>query len=195
MSNENNTVTTDQTGEIGEQQDNKESGQQGQETKSQEKMFTQSELNSYIAKAKKEAKEKATKDFEEAKKLESMTQEEQKNYEINKLKEELATLKEKNTLSEMGEVARNILQEKGVIIPDSLVNAIITTDANTTKENIENFSRAYLDAVQQGIKASLKGKTPTSGTSVTMSKEDILKVEDRALRQKLINENIKLWRS
>ena len=111
------------------------------------------------------------------------------------LQKELDDLKRANSLAQMHTEARKLLAADEITVSDELVDILVTDDADKTKAAVQAFSKAYKEAVQDGVKAALKGKTPArGGGSGTLTKADILKVEDPLERQKLIAENIKLFK-
>ena len=74
------------------------------------------------------------------------------------------------------------------------MNNIVYEDAEKTKESVEAFKRMYKAAVQDGIKKQLTGRAPSKGSSNSITKEQILEVKDPAERQRLIAENMSLFR-
>ena len=60
----------------------------------------------------------------------------------------------------MSKTARIMLKDNNINnIDDSLVNSLITEDAESTKTNIENFIKSYNKAVEDGINERLKLNT------------------------------------
>ncbi len=130
----------------------------------------------------------------EAEKLAKMNAQQKAEYESEKLKEELNILRAEKVKAELTAQARRMLSESDITINDELLNIIVSGDAETTKNSVENFSKLYKEALQQGIANALKGNAPKSGTkSGAISKEEILAVKDKNERQRLINENITLF--
>ena len=130
----------------------------------------------------------------EAQKLAKMSKEEKALYKAQQLEKELADLKRKNALSEMTSTARKMLAEDSIVVADELLNNIVYEDAEKTKESVEAFKRMYKAAVQDGIKKQLTGRAPSKGSSNSITKEQILEVKDPAERQRLIAENMSLFR-
>ena len=114
---------------------------------------------------------------------------------VQELEKELAELKRQNAITAMRSEARKMLDEKGINLPDDLIQNIVAEDADTTKTNVEAFAKAYKEAVQAAVKEALKGNTPQSSRSDAkgITKEQILAVKDRAERQKLMAENPELF--
>ena len=130
----------------------------------------------------------------EAEKLAKMSKEEKALYKAQQLEKELADLKRKNAVSEMTSTARKMLAEDSIVVADELLNNIVYEDAEKTKESVEAFKRMYKAAVQDGIKKQLTGRAPSKGSSNSITKEQILEVKDPAERQRLIAENMSLFR-
>lgn len=130
----------------------------------------------------------------ETEKLAKMSKEEKALYKAQQLEKELADLKRKNAVSEMTSTARKMLAEDSIVVADELLNNIVYEDAEKTKESVEAFKRMYKAAVQDGIKKQLTGRAPSKGSSNSITKEQILEVKDPAERQRLIAENMSLFR-
>jgi hypothetical protein len=178
------------------------------------KTYTQEELNAAVEKAKAEAKEENDKLFnekwnkqyakykeqeqkkiDEAKRLAEMTATERAEHERDEMKKELEALKAANTRSEMKKEARSILKEANCPVSEEILDVLVTTDAEATKKAIEAYAAAFNTAREDAVKDALKGHTPkTSKGEHAITKEDIMKVKDRRERQRLINENIDLFR-
>lgn len=173
------------------------------------KTYTQEELDAALAKAKAENdklfnekwdkkfaryKEEEQKRIDEAKRLAEMSAQERAEAERDALQRELDELKAANTLAEMKSEARKILKEAETPISDEVLEVLVTRDAEKTKAAITAYSDAFKKAVEDAVKDALKGKAPSASTgNKGITKEDILKIESRAERQKAINENIELF--
>lgn len=131
----------------------------------------------------------------EAEKLAKMTKEEKTEYEMNKLKKQLADLQKQSNRSDMAKTARKMLQDEEINLPDELLGHLITDDADGTKKAVESFTKLFKEAVLAEVKQALKGKTPRAGSGGkgTMTKEQILAIKNPSERQKLIAENLELF--
>jgi uncharacterized protein YejL (UPF0352 family) len=154
------------------------------------KKYSDEDVNKILNKKFAEWEKKQAKKISEAEKLANMTAEEQ----LKELQKELESMKKDKTRSELASAARGILSESDIQIPDNLIANLIGEDAEATKENVAAFSKAIKAAVQEGVKEALKGKTPPSGGSSTLTKEEIMKVKNLKERQKLIKENMNLFK-
>ena len=130
----------------------------------------------------------------EAEKLAGMNAQEKAEHERDTLQKELDELKRANSIAEMEKTARTMLRDDGVNVPDEVVSSLIAEDADNTKAKVEAFSKAFKEAVQTAVKEALKGKAPATGKGgSTLTKADILKIANRAERQKAIAEHIDLF--
>lgn len=154
------------------------------------KKYTDADVNKILNKKFAEWEKKQAKKISEAEKLANMTAEER----LKTLQSELETMKKDKTRSELASAARGILAESDIQVPDNLIANLIGEDAETTKENVAAFSKVFKAAVQEGVKEALKGKTPPSGGSSTLTKEEIMNVKNLKERQKLIKENMHLFK-
>ena len=137
---------------------------------------------------------KHQKEMDEARRLAEMNAQEKAEYENNKLKEQVQELMKKEARSEMSKAARAMLSEKGINVNDNLLSTLISDDADKTKKSVENFIALFQEAVNKAVKDALKGEPPKTGTTSGLTKEQIMKVTNRAERQRLIRENMNLFR-
>lgn len=158
--------------------------------KQPEKTFTQDEVNKIISD--RLAREKAKQ--EEADKLKKMNADEKKDYELEKVKSEADQAKAELAKYRMRDEARNLLSEAGAQITDSDIDLVVTAEAESTQANVKALTDLIKRVQDSTRKDLLKGNTPRNSGSTSMSKEQIMAVKDPAKRQKLIAENIYLFR-
>lgn len=127
-----------------------------------EKKYTDEDVNKIIQKKLAEERSKRDKAVKEAEKLAKMNEEEKKNYELEKLRAQLEEYQKKETLSDMARIARNMLTEENINVSDDLLSHLVTSEAETTKKNVEEFSREFKLAVDKVVTEKLRGKTPKS---------------------------------
>lgn len=159
-----------------------------------EKKYSDEDLDKIIGKRFAKWQQEQEKKISEATKLAEMNAQEKAEYERDQLQKQLDELKQANTRAEMAKTARKMLSDDGLNIPDDLIGMLITDEADGTKGNIEQFSKLFKDAVQDAVKDALKGKAPKKGSSTGVTKEDILKIQNTAERQKAIAEHIDLFK-
>lgn len=167
------------------------------EPKPGEKKYTDEDVNNIINRKfaeweKKQEKEKKKKS--EAEKLKEMNDQQKADYEREQLEKKVEELMKKETLSQMSRSARGMLQEKGINVSDQLLSMLISEDADTTKASVDSFISLFQAEVGKAVKEALKGETPKTGGASGMTKEQIMAVTNRAERQRLIKENINLFK-
>lgn len=159
-----------------------------------EKTFTQAEVDEIVNKRLSREREKVQKAASEAEKLAKMSAQEQAEYQRDEYQRELEELKAKLARADIKETARAMLAADNISIPDELVSAIITDNAETTQQAIKGFAAAFKEAVKTEVANRLKGNEPKASTQSNITKAEILAVKDPIERQKLIRENITLFR-
>lgn len=185
-------------------EDGKKSEQQAEEHQNEtkkdekkgesEKKYTDADLNSIIDKKFAEWQKKKEKEVDEAKKLAEMNATEKAEYERDKLQKQLDEMMKEKSLTEMTKVARKMLSEDGINITDELLANLVSDSAENIKEAVKSFIELFKSAVNDAVKDALKGKAPKNSTgSDSITKEKIMKVKDRAERQKLIAEHMDLF--
>lgn len=138
--------------------------------------------------------EKHEQEMKEATRLAEMNAQERAEHENKKLQEQVQELMRKEALGEMSKSARAMLREKDISIGDNLLGMLISEDADKTKKSVDEFIGLFQDAVNKAVKDALKGEPPKTGGASKLTKEQILAVKDRTERQKLIQENMSLFR-
>ena len=175
--------------------DKSKDGDKGKDQGADEKKYSDADLDRIINQKFAKWQKDQDKAVSEAEKLAKMDAQQKAEYERDQLQKRVAELEKKENRAEMGKVARGMLNEDGINIPDDLVNMIITTDAESTKTNVQQFSKLFKGAVQDAVKEALKGKTPGTGSSSgTVTKEQIMKIKDRTERQRMIQKHRDLFK-
>ena len=184
-------------GDSGGDDEGDESGNDDDNDSDNEKKYTDEEVDALIERKfaewqKKHEKQQAKQD--EAERLKNMSDQERKDHEMEELRKQVNALQKKETMSKMSSTARSMLAAKGITVGDDLVGMLISEDADATKSAVDSFITAFQDAVTKAVKEALKGEAPRKGGSSKLTKEQIMKVKDRAERQKLIQENMSLFK-
>lgn len=175
--------------------DKSKDGDKGKDQGADEKKYSDADLDRIIGQKFAKWQKDQDKAVSEAEKLAKMDAQQKAEYERDQLQKRVAELEKKENRAEMGKVARGMLNEDGINISDDLVNMIITTDAESTKTNVQQFSKLFKAAVQDAVKEALKGKTPGTGSSSgTVTKEQIMKIKDRTERQRMIQKHRDLFK-
>ena len=158
-----------------------------------EKKYTDAQVDEIVNKKYAKYQKQKEEEIDEAKKLIGLTEKEKEDLRISQLEKELETLKNETTFNDMSSIARGLLQESNIVVGDGLLKSLVTSDADTTKENIEEFITLFVDAVDKGVEDRIRSKAPKLGKRTTRTKEDILAIKDDIERQNAIAENIELF--
>ena len=154
-----------------------------------EKKYTQEELEEII-KARVAREKKATeKAVEEAAKLAKMNEEEKREFEYEKLQEELAELKRKDAYYGLSREASKMLAEHDIQADDDLLEFVVKHDAEGTQTAVNAFVELVNTKVEQGVQKALSGRTPKANLNATqvVTQEQFNKMgysERVALKQK-----------
>ena len=147
-------------------------------------------LNRKFAEWEKKQQRKTT----EAERLGKMTAEEKANERIKALEERLAEADRKEARAAMTKEARAILQSSNINVNDELLANLVADDAESTQANVKSFIKLFNAEVEKKVKEAYKGETPKKGGVASLTKEQIMNVTNRAERQRLINENMHLFK-
>ncbi|KAA8442651.1 DUF4355 domain-containing protein [Weissella paramesenteroides] len=178
-----------------------EQEQAATETEQKEQTFTQSELDSLIDKRTAKALETAKQKWEEekqdavnqAEKLAKLSAAERKEAEDKAKQEAMDKREQELNQREMRYEAQHQLEENE--LPTDFVDMVMSNDAEKVSENIANLKTAFNKAVEVTVNEKLRGKTPQTGTTAgRLTKQEILQTADEKERQRLIGENMDLFR-
>ena len=158
--------------------------------------YTDEDLNRIIQEKKAKWGKQAKEAEEEAKKFAKMNAQEKVKHERDKLQKELDKLRGEKARADMAKEARRMCADANINVSDGILSSIITSDADTTKEAVESFIELFKSEVEKAVKEALKGNSVKRGTSPNggLTKEDIMKVADSVERQRLIRENMDLFK-
>lgn len=164
-----------------------------------EKKYTDADIDRIVKERlarERKAAEKKAKEKAEAEKLRTMTAAEKRDAEFEQMKKELAELKAEKQNADMLSTASDILKDAGINVSSKLVGHLIADTADETKANVDEFVKLYNDAVNKGVKAAMKanGSNPKRGGGSTLTKEEIMKTKNPTERQRLIKENMHLFK-
>lgn len=146
-----------------------------------------------LAKEKKNVDKKVKDAVEEAKKLAKMNEDEKNQYEFQKLQDELNALRNEKALNDMKATARTMFLDKDINVTDELLNLVVTSDAETTKQNVEAFSKILDGMVQSKVREALRQDSPKNVKTTGMTRQEILDIKDDSERQNAIAQNIHLF--
>ena len=170
-------------------------GPEGKEGDGKEAKYTDDDLDRILNRKFAEWQKKKDKEVDEARRLASMSEEEKTKQKQADMERQLNELLSEKNRSEMMATARSILSERNIHADDALISLIVSEDAESTKKSIDAFANMFQKAVNKAVKDALKGEPPKTGTGKGgYTKEDILKVANRAERQRLIAANMDLFK-
>ena len=173
--------------------DNSENKEPDEKSKPQAK-YTDEDVDKMFNRKFAEWQKQQAKAVSEAERLSKMTAEEKANERINELDAKLRDYEAREARAAMTKQARAILQDKNINVSDELLANLIAEDAVSTKKSVESFVSLFQAAVEKAVKEAYKGETPKKGGAAALTKEQIMSVTNRAERQKLIQENIHLFK-
>lgn len=166
----------------------------GDENSDHKAKYSDEDLERIISRKIAEERKKNDKSAKEAQRLASMSAEERTQTELEETKRQLEELRHQTAIDKMAKVARGILSEKNINLPDDLLLTMVTEDSKETKANVDSFVKLFEKAVTDAVTEKLKGKTPRTGTPAhSLTKADIDKITDRKERQRAIKENMNLF--
>ena len=174
-----------------EQVDTQESTEQ-----QQEKTYTQEELEQIIKDRVAREKKAAEKAVEEAAKLAKMNEEEKREFEYQKLQEELAELKRKDAYYGLSREASKMLAEHDIQANDGLLQVLVQDDAEGTQQAVNDFVELFNAKVEEGVQKALSGRTPKANVNANqaVTKESIMGIKDATERIKAIQANPQLFK-
>ena len=169
-----------------EQVDTQETTEQQQE---EVKTYTQDELEEIVKARVAREKKAAEKAVEEASKLAKMNEEEKREFEYQKLQEELAELKRKDAYYGLSREASKMLAEHDIQANDDLLKFVVDDSAEETQSKVNAFVELFNAKVEEGVKKALSGRAPRANVNANqvVTKEDFNKMgysERVALKQK-----------
>lgn len=185
------------------QQPNPKENTSGSEKGKDGKLFTQDELNDIITKRLNKEKSKWEHQVSEAERLASLSAEERLAEDIKRQQEELESnrkafeeMKSKYEREQLLNQTSKELSKKS--LPISFAELLTGKTAEETQANIESFSKAFTNAVQEEVNNRLKGRVPSSnkdgGLEGTITKEVFRKMSISD-KQNLYNTNPELYKS
>lgn len=141
-----------------------------------------------------EYKEKLEKEKQAAEEYAELTAKEKVEHDKAKLEAELAEYKRKDNINSMLKTAREVLAEEDLYISDELLQIVVTEEAETTNANVKNLSILLKAEIEKAVNEKLKGNTPKKMGGTGLTKDEILAIPDNIERQRMIAENIELFK-
>ena len=166
-----------------------------------DKTFTQDELNHIVqervqravAKAQKDAEDKIKQAQSEGERLAKLTKDERAKEEEAKRLADLEAREKAIAVKELRIETQSLLSDEG--LPIEFLDVVMADTAESVKENIASIRKVFDEAVEKRVNERLTQDKPRRGaTAGAMSKAEIMAVKDVNERQKLIAENLELFR-
>lgn len=169
-----------------------------QETTEQqpEKKYTQDELEQIIKDRVAREKKATEKAVEEASRLAKMNEDEKREFEYEKLQEELAELKRKDAYYGLSREASKMLAEHDIQADDDLLKFVVDDSAEETQSKVNSFVELINAKVEEGVQKALSGRTPKANVNANqaVTKKSIMGIKDATERIKAIQANPQLFK-
>ena len=171
------------------------------ETTESDKTFTQDELDRIVqervkravAKAQKDAEDKIKQAQSEGERLAKLTKDERAKEEEAKRLADLEAREKAIAVKELRIETQSLLSDEG--LPIEFLDVVMADTAESVKENIASIRKVFDEAVEKRVNERLTQDKPRRGaTAGAMTKAEILAVKDVSERQRLIAENLELFR-
>ena len=171
------------------------------ETTEADKTFTQDELDHIVqervkravAKAQKDAEDKIKQAQSEGERLAKLTKDERAKEEEAKRLADLEAREKAIAVKELRIETQSLLSDEG--LPIEFLDVVMADTAESVKDNIASIRKVFDEAVEKRVNERLTQDKPRRGaTAGAMSKAEIMAVKDASERQKLIAENLELFR-
>ena len=171
------------------------------ETTEVEKTFTQDELDHIVqervkravAKAQKDAEDKIKQAQSEGERLAKLTKDERAKEEEAKRLADLEAREKAIAVKELRIETQSLLSDEG--LPIEFLDVVMADTAESVKENIASIRKVFDEAVEKRVNERLTQDKPRRGaTAGAMTKAEIMAVQNASERQKLIAENLELFR-
>lgn len=166
-----------------------------------DKTFTQDELDHIVqervkravAKAQKDAEDKIKQAQSEGERLAKLTKDERAKEEEAKRLADLEAREKAIAVKELRIETQSLLADEG--LPIEFLDVVMADTAEAVKDNITSVRKVFDEAVEKRVNERLTQDKPRRGaTAGAMSKAEIMAVTDVNERQKLIAENLELFR-
>ena len=166
-----------------------------------DKTFTQDELDHIVqervkravAKAQKDAEDKIKQAQSEGERLAKLTKDERAKEEEAKRLADLEAREKAIAVKELRIETQSLLSDEG--LPIEFLDVVMADTAESVKDNIASIRKVFDEAVEKRVNERLTQDKPRRGaTAGAMSKAEIMAVKDVNERQKLIAENLELFR-
>lgn len=162
-----------------------------------EKTFTQQEVDDIVKSRIEREIKKLTAKAQEPKKLTEINEIETLKSELQETQKALQELTTQHIKTELRAKASDILNSNGIKPNEKMLDILVADNAETTHDNIKAFTDLLKTQAVDIVKVQMKGATPVSTTAnatKTVTKAEIMAIKDVNERQKMIAENLHLFK-
>lgn len=160
-------------------------------TKAEMEALLQSESDRRVTEALKKAEKTTAKKISEAEKLAKMSEAEKYEYNLAEREKFIADKERQLSLSENKVTALTIMSEKG--IPSTLIDFIVTEDADEMMANINLFQNEIAKAVRLEVSKRMASGNPKKGIGSDVVSNESFKKMSLSEMNKLSTENPELF--
>lgn len=134
------------------------------------------------------------KELQSGKSIKNLSDEDKDKKAEDEKDKEIASLRAQITRRDNIKQTDEVFRDAGLTVGDDVLNMVVVDDDKQTYANVQALIK-YTNQIQSGVKKELlKGSTPRNNGKPTMTKVEISKIKDPIKRQKVIAENLDLYK-
>lgn len=134
------------------------------------------------------------KELQSGKSIKNLSDEDKDKKAEDEKDKEIASLRAQITRRDNIKQTDEVFKDAGLTVGDDVLNMVVVGDDKQTYANVQALIK-YTNQIQSGVKKELlKGSTPRNNGKPTMTKVEISKIKDPIKRQKVIAENLDLYK-
>lgn len=134
------------------------------------------------------------KELQSGKSIKNLSDEDKDKKAEDEKDKEIASLRAQITRRDNIKQTDEVFKDAGLTVGDDVLNMVVVDDDKQTYANVQALIK-YTNQIQSGMKKELlKGSTPRNNGKPTMTKVEISKIKDPIKRQKVIAENLDLYK-
>lgn len=134
------------------------------------------------------------KELQSGKSIKNLSDEDKDKKAEDEKDKEIASLRAQITRRDNIKQTDEVFKDAGLTVGDDVLNMVVVDDDKQTYANVQALIK-YTNQIQSGVKKGLlKGSTPRNNGKPTMTKVEISKIKDPIKRQKVIAENLDLYK-
>ncbi|MCL3984994.1 MULTISPECIES: capsid assembly scaffolding protein Gp46 family protein [Limosilactobacillus] len=134
------------------------------------------------------------KELQSGKSIKNLSDEDKDKKAEDEKDKEIASLRAQITRRDNIKQTDEVFKDAGLTVGNDVLNMVVVDDDKQTYANVQALIK-YTNQIQSGVKKELlKGSTPRNNGKPTMTKVEISKIKDPIKRQKVIAENLDLYK-